>query len=65
MVIDTQTPYYANWLPRATIRRYEGTPARIYRTGPYLILVWDKNLLPGIPRPGQPQVSPGTTIPGL
>jgi hypothetical protein len=65
IVIDTQTPYYANWLPRATIGKYEGTPARVYRTGPYIILVFDKDLLPGIPRPGQPQTSTGTTIPGL
>jgi hypothetical protein len=60
MVIDTQ-PQFANWLPSAAIRKYEGPPARVYRTGPYIVLVWDKNLLPGIPQ----LTSTGTTIPGL
>jgi hypothetical protein len=59
VVIDTQ-PAYAGWVPRATIQKYEGPPARVYRTGPYLILVWDKNLLPGLP----PLTSAGTTTPG-
>jgi hypothetical protein len=59
VVIDTQ-PAFASWVPRATIQKYEGPPARVYRTGPYLILVWDKNLLPGLPR----LTSAGTTTPG-
>ncbi len=50
VVIDTQ-PAFVGWVPRATIQKYEGPPARVYRTGPYIILVWDKNLLPAIPRP--------------
>jgi hypothetical protein len=45
IVIDTQIPTYANWLPRALIEKYAGPPARTYRTGPYIIMVWDKNLL--------------------
>ncbi len=45
IVIDTQTSRFANWLPRAAIVRYAGAPARTYRTGPYIIMVWDKNLL--------------------
>jgi hypothetical protein len=48
VVIDTQTPIFAAWLPRATVERYFGPPVRTYRTGPYTILVWDKNLLASI-----------------
>jgi hypothetical protein len=59
VVIDTQ-PAYVGWVPRATIQKYAGPPARVYRTGPYLILVWDKNVLASIP----PQTSAGTTTPG-
>jgi hypothetical protein len=65
IVIDTQTPYYATWLPRATIKKYEGTPVRTYHTGPYTILVWQQNLLPAIPEPGAPQPSTATILPGL
>ena len=50
VVIDTQTPTFAAWLPRATAERYFGPPVRTYRTGPYTILVWDKNLLASISR---------------
>jgi hypothetical protein len=50
VVIDTQTPTFAAWLPRATVERYFGPPVRTYRTGPYTILVWDKNLLASISR---------------
>ena len=50
IVVDTETARFAAWLPRATIERYAGTPARTYRTGPYIIMVWDKNLLLSLPR---------------
>jgi hypothetical protein len=50
VVIDTQTPTFAAWLPRATVERYFGPPVRTYHTGPYTILVWDKNLLASISR---------------
>jgi hypothetical protein len=50
IVIDTQTSRFATWVPRATIERYAGPPARTYRTGPYIILVWDKNLLRSLPQ---------------
>jgi hypothetical protein len=45
IVIDTQTTRFATWLPRATIEKDAGAPARTYRTGPYIIMIWDKNLL--------------------
>jgi hypothetical protein len=61
VVIDTQTSLYADWVPRAMIERAFGAPARTYRTGPYIILVWDKNLLSGMPLP----TSTGATSPGL
>ena len=64
VVIDTQTSTYADWVTRAMIERYFGAPARTYRTGPYTILVWDKNLLSSMPR--IPLVaSTGATSPGL
>ena len=45
IVIDTQTSRFATWLPLATIERYAGHPARTYHTGPYVVMVWDENLL--------------------
>ena len=50
IVIDTQTRRFATWVPRATIEKYAGAPARTYRTGPYIIMVWDENLLRSLPR---------------
>ena len=50
IVIDTQTSRFADWLPRAIIEKYAGAPARTYHTGPYIILVWDQNLLSSLPR---------------
>jgi hypothetical protein len=50
IVIDNQTGRFAHWLPRAVIEKYAGAPAQTYRTGPYIILVWDKNLLRRLPR---------------
>jgi hypothetical protein len=48
IVIDTQARF-ANALPPAAIKRYFGAPVRTYRTGPYIIMVWAKNLLPSMP----------------
>jgi hypothetical protein len=39
-----------HWEPRALVGKYFGRPAWIRRTGPYTVLVWDKNLLLSIPR---------------
>jgi hypothetical protein len=50
IVIDTQAPASSAWLPQAAVERYFGPPVRTYHTGPYTILVWDKNLLASISR---------------
>jgi hypothetical protein len=35
-----------NWVPpRPLLARYLGNPSRVYYTGRYIVLVWDKNLL--------------------
>ena len=52
IVLDSTPGYFSHWEPLALIKEYFGTPAKIYRTGPYTILVWNRNLLPSIP--GQP-----------
>jgi hypothetical protein len=52
IVLDSTPGYFSHWEPLALIKEYFGTPARIYRTGPYTVMVWNKNLLPSIP--GQP-----------
>jgi hypothetical protein len=52
IVLDSTPGYFSHWEPLALIKKYFGTPARIYRTGPYTVLVWNRNLLPSIP--GQP-----------
>jgi hypothetical protein len=48
IVIDTQARF-ANALPPAAIKRYFGAPVRTYHTGPYIIMVWAKNLLGSLP----------------
>jgi hypothetical protein len=50
VVIDTQAPAGDAWLPQAAVERYFGRPVETYHTGPYTILVWDKNLLASIRR---------------
>lgn len=37
----------ASWQP-GVIYQHFGRPARMYRTGPYTVMVWNHNLLPGI-----------------
>ncbi|MBV9451791.1 MAG: hypothetical protein JO345_38475 [Streptosporangiaceae bacterium] len=49
IVLDSQPGYFTHWEPVALIKKYFGTPARIYHTGPYTIEVWNHNLLPKIP----------------
>ena len=50
IVLDSQPGYFSHWEPRALIKKYFGIPARTYQTGPYTILVWDRNLLTSVPR---------------
>ena len=52
IVLDTGPGFMNRWEPLALVTRYFGHPARVYLTGWYTILVYDKNLLRDIP-PGQ------------
>ena len=49
-IVLSSVPGYLNWEPRALIQKYFGRPAREYSVGPFTVMVWDKNLLPSIPR---------------
>jgi hypothetical protein len=49
VVLDSLPGFMNHWEPRALIQKYLGTPDRTYRTGPYTIMVWTKNLLESIP----------------
>jgi hypothetical protein len=53
VVLDSRPGNFSHWEPRRLIRRYFGTPARTYRTGPYTIMVWRRNLLEDIPGRGR------------
>jgi len=50
VVLDSQPGFTSHWEPQALIRKYFGHPAWLRHTGPYTVLVWDKNLLLSIPR---------------
>jgi hypothetical protein len=50
IVFDSQPGFMYHWEPRALVGKYFGRPAWLRRTGPYTVLVWDKNLLLSIPR---------------
>ena len=50
IVLDSQPGYFSHWEPLTLIKKYFGTPARTYHTGPYTIMVWNRNLLKSIPR---------------
>ncbi len=50
IVLDSQPGFMNHWEPRALVRKYFGRPARTYHTGPYTVLVWNRNLLNSIPR---------------
>jgi len=49
VVLDSQPGFFSHWEPVQLIRKYFGVPDRTYHTGPYTILVWNKNLLKDIP----------------
>jgi hypothetical protein len=53
VVLDSRPGNFSHWEPRRLIRRYFGSPARTYRTGPYTIMVWHRNLLEDIPGRGR------------
>ena len=50
IVLDSRSGFMNHWEPRALVRKYFGLPARTYHTGPYTVLVWNRNLLNSIPR---------------
>jgi hypothetical protein len=45
VVLQNQPGYFSNWDYGANVKHVFGAPAATYYTGPYTILVWDKNLL--------------------
>ena len=50
IVLDSRPGFMNHWEPLALVRKYFGRPARTYHTGPYTVLVWNRNLLDSIPR---------------
>ena len=50
IVLDSRPGFMNHWEPQALVRKYFGRPARVYHTGPYTVLVWNRNLLNSIPR---------------
>jgi hypothetical protein len=50
IVLDSAPGFMNHWEPQALIKKYFGKPARIYHTGRYTVMVWDRNLLASIPR---------------
>jgi hypothetical protein len=49
IVLDSQPGNFSHWQPTALVRKYFGVPVQTYRTGPYTIMVWKKNLLNSVP----------------
>jgi hypothetical protein len=49
IVLDSQPGYFSHWEPTVLIKKYFGTPDRVYHDGIYTIEVWNHNLLPEIP----------------
>jgi hypothetical protein len=54
IVLDSTPGYFSHWEPLGLIKEYFGNPARIYHTGPYTVMVWNRNLLLSIP--GNPTI---------
>ncbi|HET6189941.1 MAG TPA: hypothetical protein VFE59_23470, partial [Trebonia sp.] len=52
-VVAVPGPGNAYAFPEAGVRQAFGTPAREYRVGQYMIMVWDKNLLLQVSKPGR------------
>ncbi len=51
LVTDSQSGFFHHWQPAAAALAALGRPARTYRTGPYTVYVWDKNLLVQVAQP--------------
>jgi hypothetical protein len=49
LVTSSTRGFFNHWQPNAAALAALGKPARIYRTGPYTVYVYDKNLLAALP----------------
>ena len=49
VVFENRPGFYYHWEPEGLVHRYFGDPARTYHVGPWVVLVWNRNLLPSIP----------------
>jgi hypothetical protein len=49
LVTSSTRGFFNHWQPNAAALAALGQPARIYRTGPYTVYVYDKNLLAALP----------------
>ncbi len=63
LVLDSQPGNFSHWEPIFLTKKYFGVPARIYHTGPYTIMVWNRNLLKDVPFRVSPTISPGQLSP--
>ena len=52
-VVNTGADQPPAVIPSGDLRQAFGRPAKIYHDGPYTILVWNKNLLADLGRPGK------------
>ena len=59
VILDSQPGNFSHWEPYQLVKRYFGTPAKIYHTGPYTIMVWNRNLLTALPDDDPPRAAPG------
>jgi hypothetical protein len=59
VVLDRQPGNSSYWEPIELIQKNFGPPVRTYQTGPYTIMVWNKNLLEDIPTRGPQVIGPG------
>jgi hypothetical protein len=64
VILDSQPGNFSHWEPYALVKRYFGTPAKIYRTGPYTIMVWNGNLLEALPGGNPLGIAPGQSDAG-
>ena len=50
VVLQNQPGFFHYWSPVRQVRATFGPPAQTFRTGPYTVLVWPRNLLPALAR---------------
>ena len=49
VVLDSKPGNFSHWKPVKLVQKYFGSPAHVYHTGVYTVLVWNKNLLKYLP----------------